>query len=133
VSIAAAIHDLLTSNTAVAAIVSDRVAPYARNRDDGFPAITYSVPTEEPAQHATTGSGYRTAQVAIACMARTYDDADELAEAVLAAVVPGDTDGACIGSVRWLSHERDFLDAFDGSTTLIYRTTVNLTITTTGA
>lgn len=131
-SIGAAVFAILDADTAVGAIVADRISPYARNREGLFPAVTYSVPSEEPAG-AIAGAGgtaERVAQVSVACMARRYDDADTLAEAVLVAMTAasGNHAGVCIAAVRWTSLERDFLDAYDGSVALIYRVTVNLTL-----
>lgn len=131
-SVGKAVFDILTSAAGVTALVADRVSPYARNREGAFPAVTYSVPSEEPAApDAASGGGTdRVAQVSIGCMARRYDDADTLAAAVLAAMLAasGDHAGVCIAAVRWTSTERDFLDAYDGSVALIYRATVNLTL-----
>lgn len=131
-NIAEAVRDMLENDSAVASIAGDRISPYARNRDDDFPAVTYSVPREEFQNTAGETGGARIAEISIACMARRHQLADDLAEAVVAAAQNGTHAGTCLEGIRVQSLERDFLDSYDGAVALIYRTTVALVCHTDG-
>lgn len=134
-STGAAVFDILSSDSAVATATGGRISPYARNRDDDFPAVTFSVPSEEPIPTASGLLDTRSAQVSVACMARRYDTTDDLAEKVIAAMTAAaalgehPAGGVCVTHVRFTGMDRDFLDAYDGSVALIYRAVVNLTMT----
>ena len=58
----------------------------------------------------------------ITCLARTYIEADTLAEAVVAAIVAE-------ANARPLTIARDYGDPYDGSQELVYRSTVSTTLT----
>lgn len=122
-SVAAALYATLDADTEIANYVADRISPYMRNREDDFPAVLYSVPREEMVE--PDAAVHRLAEIEVACIARNLADADDCAEAVVAAL-PDLTNAtaACIDSVRITSIERDVLDAYDGGVALLYRSTV---------
>lgn len=124
-SIAEGLFETLDGDAAVTAVVGGRISPYVRNRDDDFPALVYSVPREEFSGGSTDIGGGRVAEIEVSALARTLEAADTLAENVIAALVSAPSaSSTCLGGVRVVSLERDFLDAYDGSVSLIYRTTV---------
>ena len=121
-SFATKIYSMLADDSAVAAIVGTRISPYARNRDDDFPAIVFQVPTEDIESDAAGLDLMRIGTGEITCLARTYKEADTLAEAVVAAIVAE-------ANARPLTIARDYGDPYDGSQELVYRSTVSTTLT----
>lgn len=126
-SVAAAVFETLDADADLSAAVGGRISPYMRNRDDEFPAVLYSVPREEFVAEAITAAT-RIAEIEVAAIARSLATADAIAEKVIVALgsLPAAT-AACISGVRSVSIERDVLDAYDGSVSLLYRATVRAT------
>ena len=128
-SFAKATFDMLNTASDVTDLVGSRISPYVRNRDDGFPAVVYSVPREEIYTDSAAQDLKRVAEISITCLDRTYVGADELAEAVIDSLAAGTHGGVVISSARPTSIDRDFGDPYDGSQDLVYRTTITATMT----
>ena len=122
-SVAEAVFETLSTDAAVIAAVAGRISPYVRNRDDDFPAVLYSVPREDFESGNAIGGG-RTCEIEISALARKLVDSDSIAEKCIAALTAAGDAATCLAGVRVVSIERDFLDAYDGSVSLIYRATV---------
>ena len=122
-SFATDIYTLLSTTDGVSDIVGSRISPYVRNTGDEFPAVVFQIPREEIESDSAGRDLMRIATIEITCLARTYIDADLLAEAVVIAV-KGATPVA-----RSLTIDRDFGDPYDGSQDLVYRSTVTATLT----
>ena len=114
---------LLSGNSAVAAIVGTRISPYVRNTGDDFPAVVFQIPREEIESDSVGRDLMRIATIEITCLARTYLEADSLAEAVVVAIATS------VPVARSLTIDRDFGDPYDGSQDLVYRSTVTATLT----
>ena len=114
---------LLSGDSGVSAIVGTRISPYVRNTGDDFPAVVFEIPREEIESDAEGRDLMRIATIEITCLARTYLEADSLAEAVVVAIK------TAVPVARSLTIDRDFGDPYDGSQDLVYRSTVTATLT----
>lgn len=121
------LRTLLTSHSALTALVSTRVSPYLRNRDDVFPAITYELQTEELTPSADGTVSKSEADAVVTVHARTFTECETIGTAVLGAissVSPANT----IRHVLPQSIERAYEEPYDGSQDLIYRWALNVHI-----
>lgn len=123
-SFAAWTRATLTGDSTVSGLVGTRVTPYVRNREDDFPCVVYSIPREELDTPASGTITNRSAELSVACMSRSYLEADAIAEAVIDALQPGTQGSTCVDSVRVTALEREYQDSYDGKPDLIYLTTL---------
>lgn len=95
--------DLLGDDTAVAAVIDDRIFPVALYKQAALPALTYQR-VRGSYQYALDGSvAWSQVTVALSAWADNYPDARELAEAVKAVLNPytAETPGSIeVGSVE---------------------------------
>jgi hypothetical protein len=91
------LNTYLLAQSAIRALVSDRGFPDVLPQDCVLPAFVYDVFSEEPSHHLSGVSGLRRAEVQFICYATTRKAANELDEAILAAIDM--QQGATLGGV----------------------------------
>jgi hypothetical protein len=119
-SLASDLRDLLTAHSALTSLVSERVSPYLRNRDDPFPGITFEIGTEELITATGNTVQDRKAEATITVHARSFNDAETIGAAVLGAI-EAVTPAGDLSHVRPMEVERTYEEPYDGSTDLVYR------------
>ena len=130
--LAKAIYNLLTTDAPLDALIDDRVSPYVRNREDDFPCVVYTIDNQDILVASDLEPLQFSASVTISALARSFIEAEDVAEAVLDVVAgaTGTYAGVCIRSSHATSIQRDYGDPFDGSADLVYRVHINATILT---
>lgn len=78
----AAIHARLTASAALAAIVGPRVFHARLPQRSTFPAVVFSIPSQDFGHNLGGGDGTSTASVRVDCWAARPDDSEAAAEAV---------------------------------------------------
>ena len=101
---------------AVNAVVDD-ISPYVRGRGKGFPAVLIEVPTQN-FERQSSGVFRTASSVTLTCLARTVLEAEEVAEAVLTAVI----DNVCnvIESI-----DREYEEGYDDDSVGTFIVTIN--------
>ncbi len=80
------IATVLTSNTDVAEIISDRVFPVAIPQTIAMPCVVYYIGSNETSMHNTDGSGVDKFTFTVDALAKRYAELDELASKIRAAL-----------------------------------------------
>jgi hypothetical protein len=119
-SIASDLRTVLTQFSGLTSLVSTRVSPYLRNRDDPFPGITFEIATEELNTDAAGTTTTSQAEGEITVHARTFTEAETIGAQVLAAIAADSSQGV-IKHIRPVSVSRTYEDPYDGSSDLVYR------------
>jgi hypothetical protein len=82
-TIAQSFYTYLTANSAVAALVSDRIYPHVIPQHEGTrPCITFEMQGDDDILHLAGRSETRIAEIAVDCWAPRYLDARNLADTV---------------------------------------------------
>ena len=102
----------------VNSVVND-ISPYVRGRKKDMPAVLIEVPTQD-FDRLSTGV-YRTlSSVSLTCIARSVNEAEEVAEAVMTAVI--DNNCNVINSVS-----RDYEEGYDDDSVGTFLVTIDYT------
>lgn len=99
-SVEQSIYSILSGNAGVTAIAGTRIRPIMVGNADGFPAVTYQRVTTSQRYSYGGNSNKATGRWQLNCLAATYAQAKNLAEAVKAAI---DTYSGTSGDFR-LAH-----------------------------
>lgn len=76
------IYNLLSGDSTITDLVSDRIYPQMREQDDGLPAITYQMISQIYGSDISGNNGLVEARVQINCFAATVLAAAQLADVV---------------------------------------------------
>jgi hypothetical protein len=130
--LAKAIYSLLTDDSTLEDLISDRVSPYVRNREDEFPCVVYSIDNQDTFVASDLEILQKSADVTISALSRSMIEAENVGDAILDIVADasGTYAGICIRSSHATSIRRDFGDPFDGSADLVYRVHIDTTMLT---
>ena len=120
---------LTTGSPTPIADVGDRVSPYVRNAtEQDFPAVVYEI-TSTDIESDSGGEVVKCmSNLTVTALARTFEDADDVAQDVLDTLTAYSNTSNCINLVTPQSVRRDQDMPYDGSQTLVYRTSVEFTI-----
>jgi hypothetical protein len=110
------IYNILANNAGVSALVGNRISPLVLPQGSAFPAIVYSEININPNFTKDANSRLDQTRVQIDCLALTYEDASELADAVrdaLNVVTPGEYNGVNVFYIQFDNQQEFFDDAAD--------------------
>ena len=113
------IYNILANDAGVSALVSNRINPLRLPQGSAFPAVVYSEVSINATPTKDSNSRLDFTRVQIDCLALTYEDASELADAVrdaLNVVTPGEYNGVNVFYIEF-DNEQEFVDDaanFDG-------------------
>ncbi len=109
------VYDELDVND-ITKLVSD-ISPYVRARGSSFPAIIFSIP-EETFDRQSTGTFRVQAAVEVQCLARSVQEAEDIADAVLEVVFAN-----CANYVESITREYD--EAYDDDSVGVFIVNIN--------
>jgi hypothetical protein len=84
--IGSAIYQLLSTDTAIIAIVGDRVYPHTSSARSSLPQVVFKVNDGDQEVTLDGPSDLATQQVSVACISQNYDTTDTLGDLVKAAL-----------------------------------------------
>ena len=107
-------------NVAAVTSVTDDISPYVRGRKKGFPCVLFEVPNET--FDRDSGGTYRIAsEVELRCIARSVNEAEVVADAVLSVL----TESACLNLE---SISREYEEGYDDDSVGLFTVTINFTL-----
>ena len=102
----------------ITSLVND-ISPYVRARRTDFPAIIFSIP-EETFERQSTGIYRIRAAVEVMCLARSVQEAEDIADAVLAELAKD-----CLNDLESIT--RDYEEGYDDDSVGVFIVTINYT------
>lgn len=125
-------EDILTqleTSSELVALVSTRISPYVRNATtQTFPAVVFEI-TNTAIESDTSGAiGRCQSDLTVTALSRSYIEADEVADEVLAVLGAWSDDTACVAMTTPTAITRDQEMPYDGSQTLVYRCAVDFSV-----
>ena len=127
------IYNILANDAGVSALVGDKICPVTLPQGTAFPAIVYSEVNINPNFTKDANSRLDQVRVQIDCLALTYEDTANLADAVRSAlnvVAPGEYNGVNVFYIQFDNQQEFFDDAadFDGVMQISQDYIISLTV-----
>lgn len=119
-----ALRARLVAAAAVTALVGTRIYWVERPQASALPSITLQTIAEERPQHMAGLENMKVSRVQIDCWASSYAQAQALAEAVIAAVVPENTSNGIVFHRTFIDSIRDLGERTE--TQFIHRASLDL-------
>jgi len=129
VSLPEDIYTLLSDTDPLTDLVDTRISPYVRNASEQtFPACVFEVSNTTIESDSGGSVAHCFSDVTVTALGRTFIEADEVAETILAAMTSWSDTNACVAMTTPTAVTRDQEMPYDGSQDLVYRTSIDFSI-----